>query len=259
FHGRGGSKRWHNWVNCMAVINNGANDAGKVKSALDRVNPAGWTPIGKAIAETKKDIPEDAGSAIVYVVSDGIETCGGDPVKEAKQLAAEGIEPIINIIGFQVDNEAQQLLKEVAKAGNGEFTLANSKQDVEKYWQEEYQRLMDAWEKWQLESLKEVDAKQQDLLKKAEGLGQSVMKKSEKEFKHAEALHAALSKEGIQEEYDITRKVWNLLYDRQKKIWRYGYETGNDVWREAYEGGNKVWREIYHEGNHKWQEYYHKQ
>ncbi|WP_222119363.1 hypothetical protein, partial [Siminovitchia fortis] len=20
FHGRGGSKRWHNWVNCMAVI-----------------------------------------------------------------------------------------------------------------------------------------------------------------------------------------------------------------------------------------------
>lgn len=241
------------------TLYNGANDADKVKSALDKVKPAGWTPIGKAIAETKKDIPEDAGSAIVYVVSDGIETCGGDPVKEAKQLAAEGIEPIINIIGFQVDNEAQQLLKEVAKAGNGEFTLANSKQDVEKYWQEEYQRLMDAWEKWKQEGLKEVEAQQQDFLKKAEGLGQSVMKKSEKEFKHAEALHAALSKEGIQEEYDITRKVWNLLYDRQKKIWRYGYETGNDAWREAYEGGNKVWREIYHEGNHKWQEYYHKQ
>ncbi len=230
-----------------------------MKSALEQVKPAGWTPIGKAIAETKKDIPEDAGSAIVYVVSDGIETCGGDPVKEAKQLAAEGIKPIINIIGFQVDNEAQQLLKEVAEAGNGEFTLANSKQDVEKYWQEEYQRLMDAWGKWQREGLKEVGAKQKELMKKADDLGQTIMKKSDIEFKHAEDLQSVLSREGIQEEYDITNKVWNLLYERQKKNWGYGYETGTKTWREAYEDGNKVWREIYYEGNNKWQEYYHKQ
>ncbi|MBD8005610.1 VWA domain-containing protein [Bacillus norwichensis] len=241
------------------TLYHGANDSGKVKSALEQVKPAGWTPIGKAIAETKKDIPEDAGSAIVYVVSDGIETCGGDPVKEAKQLAAEGIKPIINIIGFQVDNEAQQLLKEVAEAGNGEFTLANSKQDVEKYWQEEYQRLMDAWGKWQREGLKEVGAKQKELMKKADDLGQTIMKKSDIEFKHAEDLQSVLSREGIQEEYDITNKVWNLLYERQKKNWGYGYETGTKTWREAYEDGNKVWREIYYEGNNKWQEYYHKQ
>ncbi|RST70987.1 VWA domain-containing protein [Siminovitchia acidinfaciens] len=241
------------------TLYNGANEAGKVKAALDQVQPAGWTPIGKAIAETRNDIPEDAGSAIVYVVSDGIETCEGDPVKEAQKLAAEGIEPIINIIGFQVDNEAQQLLQEVAKAGNGEFTLANSKQDVEKYWKEEYQRLMDAWENWRNEGLKEVQAKQQELLKKADSLGQAVMKKSDLEFKHAEALQIALSKEGIQEDYDITSKVWSLLYDRQQMAWNYGYKTSTAAWQDAYEGGNKVWQEIYHEGNNKWQEYYHKQ
>ncbi len=241
------------------TLYSGGNDAKKIQSALDEVNPAGWTPIGKAIAETRNDIPEDAGSAIVYVVSDGIETCGGDPVKEAKQLAAEGIEPIINIIGFQVDNEAQQLLKEVAKAGNGEFTLANSKQDVEKYWKEEYRRLMDAWEKWRNESLREVEAKRRDLLDEAEGLGRSVMDKSELEFRHAEALQSALSKEGIVSEDYNTGKVWSLLYDRKKKVWSYGYKTSTSAWRDAYEGGSKAWREIYHEGSHKWQEYYHKQ
>ncbi|MFD1706072.1 VWA domain-containing protein [Siminovitchia sediminis] len=240
------------------TIYNGGKEPDDIQSALKEVKPAGWTPIGKAIAETRNDIPEDAGSAVIYVVSDGIETCDGDPVKEAKELAAEGVKPIINIIGFQIDNEAQKMLQEVAKAGNGEFTLANSRQDVEKYWQEEYQRLMDAWEEWKNESLKEVHNQQQELLKEAQDLGQSIMDKSQTEFQRAEDLQQALSQEGIQDEYDLTNKVWSILYDRQQKIWRYGYDTGNEKWREAYDGGNKVWREIYDEGNHKWQEYYHK-
>lgn len=236
---------------------NGTLDEKEMKKALDRVKPAGWTPIGKAIAETKKDIPEDAGSAIVYVVSDGIETCGGDPVKEAKQLAEEGIQPIINIIGFQVDNEAQRLLKEVAKAGNGEFTYASSKQDVEKYWQDEYRRLMNAWDKWQNESLREVEKKQKELLDLAESLGGQIMDKSEIEFKRAEALQKSLEDNEIVD-YSQSGDIWSALYDRQKKLWGYGYHTSTDAWREAYQDGNTLWREIYREGNHKWQEYYHK-
>lgn len=91
------------------VIYNGAKDPTAITSALETVKATGWTPIGKALAETKNDIPKDATTMIVYVVSDGIETCNGNPVEEAKSLANDGIQPIINIIGFQVDNEAQKL------------------------------------------------------------------------------------------------------------------------------------------------------
>ena len=118
------------------TIYRGAPDEQKLNQALSRIKPSGWTPIAKALAETKNDIPNDAHTAVVYVVSDGIETCDGNPVEEAKKLSQQGIRPIINIIGFQVDNKAQQLLKQVAAAGNGEFTYAGSKQDLENTWRE---------------------------------------------------------------------------------------------------------------------------
>lgn len=249
-------------LSCSSTENlySGDVDRNKVRKAIDPVQPAGWTPIGKAIAETKEDIPEDAGSAVVYIVSDGIETCGSDPVAEAKKLAGEGIEPIVNIIGFQVDNEAQKLLKEVAKAGNGTFTYANSKQDVDKYWREENKRLARAWEDWKQEAMDEVDKNKQELMDEANALGKVIMDKSQKEFKHAENIQIDMDKEGViaEDDYSKKRDVWNYLYERKQMAWNYGYHTSKDAWNDAYKGGNEVWRKIYREGNKKFSEFYHK-
>jgi len=37
---------------------------------------------------------------VVYVVSDGIETCGGDPVKAAEELHTSNIKAVVNISGL---------------------------------------------------------------------------------------------------------------------------------------------------------------
>jgi len=247
-------------VSCASTENiyTGAKDAAQLKKALATVKPAGWTPIGKALATTKEDIPDNASAMVVYVVSDGIETCGGDPVAEAKKLAGEGIEPIINIIGFQVDNEAQQLLKEVAKAGNGEFTFANSKQDLDKYWKVEYERLSKAWEEWRNAGLEEASKKQQELMNKAEATGKSIMDNSEEEFKRAEVLLQELADKEIFDNNKSRSAIWKMLYDRKKDVWAYGYDTKNEKWRESYRNGIEEWRRIYYDGNAKWREYYYK-
>src|SRR5690606_3377704 len=106
----------------------GAFDKNKFQQSLDQIKPAGWTPIGLALETVKEDIPENSDDVVVYVVSDGIETCGGDPVKAAEDLVSADIETVVNIIGFDIDNEGQKLLKEVASAGNGEFTDVSSEQ-----------------------------------------------------------------------------------------------------------------------------------
>ena len=243
---------------CHENIYTGTKNTEQLKTALATVKPAGWTPIGKVLSATKEDIPENADSMIVYVVSDGIETCGGDPVAEAKKLAAEGIEPIINIIGFQVDNEAQQLLKQVAEAGNGEFTFANSKQDLDKYWKEEYKRLSEAWEQWRNAGMEAASKKQKELMDKADATGASIMDKSEEEFKRAEDLLQELFDKGIIEDYKNRTAIWQMLYQRQQDVWRYGYHTKTGKWREAYYNGNEEWRRIYYEGNAKWREFYYK-
>ena len=82
------------------------------------------------------------------MVSDGIETCGGDPVKAAKELNRSDIKAVVNIIGFDLDDEGQRQLKAVADAGGGEYSSVDSKVELDKYFEEERRRLYNAWSEW---------------------------------------------------------------------------------------------------------------
>lgn len=236
------------------IYNDKVNHEDFTKS-LESVTPAGWTPIGFALEEAEKDIPEVASGAIVYVVSDGIETCDGDPVAAAKALTEKGIEPIINIIGFQVDDEARELLEEVAEAGNGTFTYAGNQQDLEQYWHDEYTRIQEAWEEWQQEGMKNAEEISNELMDLAEENGFSIMDKSELEFERAEELIDYLVKE---REMEKAENLWMLFYDRSSAIWMYGYDNQSKNWLEAYDNGVEVWLHYYDTGVDKWTEYYNK-
>lgn len=117
-------------------------------AALDGVGPVGWTPLGKAIGDAAADVPADATEAVLYVVSDGLETCGGDPVRAAKELAAAGIKPVINVVGFEVGADERAALESVAEAGGGTYVHASGAQTLERYLKEEQQRHRLAWIEW---------------------------------------------------------------------------------------------------------------
>lgn len=117
-------------------------------AALEPVQPVGYTPLAKAIGDSTGDIPEDSTEAIVYVVTDGIESCGGDPVQAAEDVAASGVKPIINVIGFQVGDSDQEALAAIAEAGGGEFSTADSAAELRRYWEEEQDLLRQAWREW---------------------------------------------------------------------------------------------------------------
>ncbi|WP_430784494.1 vWA domain-containing protein [Virgibacillus flavescens] len=101
--------------------------------SLSKFKPAGWTPLAASIKAAQKDLQGNSGDSVknvVYIISDGEETCGGDPVKAAKELHESGIATEVNIIGFSVGNEAQAQLKKVAEAGGGTFTNVDSGKDL---------------------------------------------------------------------------------------------------------------------------------
>jgi Ca-activated chloride channel homolog len=103
------------------------------KTALGKFKPSGWTPLAASIKAGYKDLKTKAGEDtenILYIVSDGIETCDGDPVKEAKALAASDLNVKVHIIGFDVDDEGQKQLKKAAEAGNGKYYTVNSKLEL---------------------------------------------------------------------------------------------------------------------------------
>lgn len=61
-------------------------DEAGFKKALDKFSPTGWTPLAKAIELAQNDLSAFKGEKntnIIYIVSDGVETCDGDPVMSA--------------------------------------------------------------------------------------------------------------------------------------------------------------------------------
>ncbi|QKG83162.1 VWA domain-containing protein [Kroppenstedtia pulmonis] len=132
-------------------------DSDEFEKSLNQFEPTGWTPLASAIQAAHGDLKESGEDGektrnIVYVVSDGVETCGGDPVKEAKRLGELGIEPIVKIIGFDVDDAGQQQLKKVAKASKGSYQDIQSGEDLKEYLEAEKARLKREWRGWSISS-----------------------------------------------------------------------------------------------------------
>ncbi|MGH8878676.1 MAG: vWA domain-containing protein, partial [Stackebrandtia sp.] len=61
------------------------------------------------------------GSKTILLISDGEETCGGDPVKTAEKISSAGLDLRVHVIGFQVDEKTRKQLTEIAKAGKGSY------------------------------------------------------------------------------------------------------------------------------------------
>ena len=118
--------------------------------AVNGVEAKGWTPLAGAIKKAHQLSMNYVGNTIIYIVSDGLETCDGDPVKEASEFVTNQATRHVNIIGFDVDQEAENQLKAVADAGNGEYISANTIEELNS----------SITQKWVLPSMLDVQSKQ---------------------------------------------------------------------------------------------------
>lgn len=120
-------------------------EAEKFTQAVANVEAKGWTPIGNAIKAAKEKMAGSSENVTLYIISDGAETCDGDPVAEAKAFAAENANRTVNIIGFDVDQAGENALKEVAAAGNGEYISAKTVEElnnsIKKAWVPSFQEV----------------------------------------------------------------------------------------------------------------------
>ena len=83
------------------------------------------TPIAASLLETAKDLKKIKGEKIILLITDGKETCDGDPGKAIATLNESGIDASVNIVGFAINNNALEAkFRRWAKAGNGEYQQA---------------------------------------------------------------------------------------------------------------------------------------
>ncbi len=102
------------------VVPVGPADKGALRTALGKARPLGNTPIAYSLEQAAADLP-DSGSRTIVLVSDGEESCGGDPCEVARDLSQQGLDLHVDVVGFQVDAAARNQLTCVAQAGRGTF------------------------------------------------------------------------------------------------------------------------------------------
>jgi hypothetical protein len=93
--------------------------------------PDGKTPIADTLRYIPTDLQGISGVKEVLLVTDGQETCGGDPVAVARGLAAADPNLAIHVIGFDIDDvEAQTNLREIPRVARGTYIPAETDRDL---------------------------------------------------------------------------------------------------------------------------------
>lgn len=105
------------------------------ESVVGGFEATGWTPIAGALDAAgpvlQQAVADDAGEGVegatnrVILISDGIETCDGDPVAAAQALVDLGVEVVVDVIGFDIGEADRAALQAVADTTGGTYSDAS--------------------------------------------------------------------------------------------------------------------------------------
>ncbi len=119
----------------VEVVCSGRELTPKLKDALAKaintLQPVGWTPLALAIRTTGDELRKRKHMCEFLVITDGMETCDGDPALEAKKLnQALNLPSGVNVILFGGDDKEKEAVKKIADEGGGKYYDAGSIRDL---------------------------------------------------------------------------------------------------------------------------------
>jgi|GEM_PF-524025 len=106
------------------------NKDGLIK-LIQAINPKGKTPITLSVRMTAQKLKALEDETTIVLVSDGQETCEGDPCALVKELKESGVKFVMHVIGFDVTDEEKKQLECMAQAGGGEYFTAKTAKDFQ--------------------------------------------------------------------------------------------------------------------------------
>jgi Ca-activated chloride channel family protein len=110
----------------------GSGNRGRIREAIASFRPRGQTPLAYSVEQVAGDFAGRRGERAVVLVTDGIESCGGDPAGAARALR-EGQGIPVHVIGFGLGGETDQgpsSLRAIADASGGRFVTARSAEEL---------------------------------------------------------------------------------------------------------------------------------
>lgn len=109
-------------------------DKNALKSRIKALKPNWWTPIADALKKAEFWIKLQSSKPtknVILLVSDWKETCGWDPVAEAKRIITSNKDTFIDVIWFNVEWDIQKQLMDIAKTWNWNYYDVKSRLDFD--------------------------------------------------------------------------------------------------------------------------------
>lgn len=107
-----------------------ANNRDPIKNALSQIRPLGRTPLAKSALQVLQYLIDNSLAATVILITDGVESCGGDLCEVVRTARENGLEFKMHIVGFGLSGENLDGLKCAASAGQGQYYDASSAEEL---------------------------------------------------------------------------------------------------------------------------------
>lgn len=217
-----------------------AYNAEDFSSTLDSIVPSGWTSMGASLEQVGERLVNQNSvdsTNVIYLVSDGKETCDGDPAEAAKKLAQSNINPIINVIGLAVNAEDAKELEQIAKNADGRYITAKNQQDLDKEFQESNQSIQQ-WMDWFEQNTNEaIDQLMEDKNRLIELHGQTVDRLM---------TFLAYGKQTLMDlrgNYDLESDIYGDVFDELEGFYNTMYNQKDKLYQEKFDQIEKTYRE----------------
>jgi Ca-activated chloride channel family protein len=120
-----GHRREADCADIETVVPLGPLNRASLVSKVESLNPKGKTPITQSIEQAIAAVKGRTDPATIVLLSDGIETCSGDPCAAVTAAKKAGTNFLLHVIGFDLSKERR--FPRMRRAGRRRFVLRRQK------------------------------------------------------------------------------------------------------------------------------------
>ena len=124
-------RKQNNCADSSLLVSFGERNREHIRYAISGLRPTGQTPIAYALNQAARDFESISSDRVIVMVTDGLESCGGDPVTAALALRQQGV--TVHLIGFGFGSGADEdtaSLRAIANASGGRYVTASTAEEL---------------------------------------------------------------------------------------------------------------------------------
>jgi len=119
-----GHRRKGDCQDIETLVEFGPHNPAAMRNRISEISPKGKTPLIASVQMAAKTLRSTEEKATVILLTDGLETCDGDPCQVAADLAKSGVDFTVHVVGFDLNEGDQGRLRCLADKTGGLFVAA---------------------------------------------------------------------------------------------------------------------------------------